>query len=294
MNFEEYKKEVINEIKARLGDTAEIQNMVCGKNNGTCKDGIAIHRNSAVSPIIYLEGYYERFREGEDFDVQIENIIGLSYTENDEVEELGNMLTNGNWDDFKDKVGVELINMAWNAKRLEEAVYVKFLNLAMVFRIMFDDHTSCVITKRMIKKWGVTTEDVVEAANKKLLETKHSVKSMSELFKSFDLIDGELDEQDIRNCPLYVMTNEHQVFGASSLARTDLLCNFTNSINEDVYIIPSSIHEVLLVPATEDVDVAELKSMVKDVNSSTVSKEEWLSENIYFFGREKNELEVAA
>lgn len=294
MTYEVYKERIRMELKERLGDDIAILDMVCDKNNGIRRDGITIQRNCAASPVIYLDEFYEEYCSGGDMNEQIDEIIKLSYEENSEVEKMGNIITKGNWDEIKGKVGVELINKAWNAKKLEEAVFVKFINLALVFRVMFDDNTSCVITKRMINKWGVTTEDVMYAAFSNLYETKFTIKSVAELLSNIDITGSGLIEEDLKDCPLYVMSNEHQMFGASGLARTDLLKDFVNRIEEDIFVIPSSIHEVLLVPATEDIDVMHLKDMVKCVNSTEVSKEQWLSENIYFFGRETNELEIAA
>ena len=76
------------------------------------------------------------------------------------------------------------------------------------------------------------------------------------------------------------------------MLRTDLLDRFAKAQESDLIILPSSVHEVLLLPAMDDEDVAELRRTVQDINEKKVKEEEWLSDEVYYFRRSTGTVEL--
>ena len=87
-------------------------------------------------------------------------------------------------------------------------------------------------------------------------------------------------------CPMYVLTNQHKLNGSVCILYQNVLRDFANRLACDFYILPSSIHEVLLIPAANQISYQELSDMVQDVNSSQLSREEILSDHVYYYSRE--------
>ena len=81
---------------------------------------------------------------------------------------------------------------------------------------------------------------------------------------------------------MFVLTNELKLNGAAAILDTDLMLEIFEKIGE-FYILPSSIHEVLIVPMSSNIHVSELKAMVKEVNDTQVSPEDRLSYSIYYY-----------
>lgn len=287
MNYKEYKDFLKDEIKNR---GKKVSSTKIDKINGVEKDVLIIRTDKNAEPIIYLDDMYASYKRGVNIEEQIDNIFKIVNQDSEEIQLMGLTLLNKSWEEIKEKVGVQVINYEWNKKKLKGVPFKQVLNLAIVFRVIFDEHSSSLITNRFLKKWGVTKEELIQVAFTNLENSKYTIKGISHLFG------GCLDEELLSNGEdlLYVMTNESKVYGASAIARIDLLKGFAEKMEQDLYIIPSSIHEILLIPATDDVDVNYWKLRVKEVNRTEVKKEEWLSEDIYFFGRERNALMMAA
>ncbi len=92
----------------------------------------------------------------------------------------------------------------------------------------------------------------------------------------------------------FVMSNAGKRYGAAGLLRAGLLGEFVGRIGEGFYILPSSIHELILLPCSiASLEVGELRKMVREINEAEVIREEWLSENVYYYGREKKEIRIA-
>ncbi len=90
------------------------------------------------------------------------------------------------------------------------------------------------------------------------------------------------------------MSNAGKRYGAAGLLRAGLLGEFVGRIGEGFYILPSSIHELILLPCSiASLEVGELRKMVREINEAEVIREEWLSENVYYYGREKKEIRIA-
>ena len=90
-----------------------------------------------------------------------------------------------------------------------------------------------------------------------------------------------------------VLTNPVMYYGAAGILRTDLLEKFAQLKETDLYVLPSSVHEVILLPALDCWDVDELRQMVKSVNACSVDKMDWLSDEVYYYRMESGEVVIA-
>lgn len=116
--------------------------------------------------------------------------------------------------------------------------------------------------------------------------------------------DAELD-REVRNCfyemesvyeddicPMYVATNSKKLNGACVMLYDGLLRDFARKVGRSFYIIPSSIHEVILIPDTLDMDIRYMKAMVKEVNGTEVALDEVLSDNVYRYDIDTDRIEM--
>lgn len=90
--------------------------------------------------------------------------------------------------------------------------------------------------------------------------------------------------------PIYVLSNQHRLNGSSCILYQHLLHDFARRIGSDFYILPSSVHEVLLIPADNQISMSTLSSMVRDVNSSQLAREEILSDHVYYYSLETDQI----
>lgn len=287
MNYEEYKEYLMNEIENQ-GRNVHLTKYE--KNNGTEKEALTIQMGNGAEPIIYLEELFESYNDGASVERQIESIMKIVEQDSEAVHLMGLELLNESWENIRSKIGVQVINYEWNEKKLEEIPHKRLLNLAIVCRVMFSGNSSSLVTNALLEKWKITKEELMDEAFSNLKNGKYTIKGLSQLVAMRIDEDPLPDEDEL----MYVMTNDAQVYGATGIARTDLLKEFADKIETDIYVIPSSIHEILLVPANGSVDLEYMKSVVKEVNQMDVKKEEWLSDDIYFFRRDCEALMVAA
>ena len=104
-------------------------------------------------------------------------------------------------------------------------------------------------------------------------------------------IDAKLLKNDL---PLYLLSNkERVVYGARGILRTDLLQAFAMGADSNLYILPSSIHELILLPDNGNYCVEEMREVVKTINETEVPETERLSEMMYYFRKDSGTVEIA-
>jgi len=81
--------------------------------------------------------------------------------------------------------------------------------------------------------------------------------------------------------PMYVVSNTQRIYGAAVILYEGVLEAFAKKIGGDFYILPSSIHETLFIPANTGIEQEELLKMVREVNEKEVSPDEELSDHVY-------------
>ena len=118
---------------------------------------------------------------------------------------------------------------------------------------------------------------------------------MSNILKDFigdDNIISEMEE-DSKNCPMYVATNHSKIFGAAVMCYPNTIKEFAERMESDLFILPSSTHEVIIIVPRQVENLTELKEMVYEVNRTQLSPEEVLSDSVYFYNRKTDTITIA-
>lgn len=141
------------------------------------------------------------------------------------------------------------------------------------------------------KMWNVDAGQLYEdaRANTPLLlgaELKSMEEVISDLVKQSEFTDSQQLEEDVRDVPMHVLSNKTKIHGAACILYENVVKDFADYLNRDIFILPSSVHEVILVPSQGAQKAQNLVEMVREVNETQVEEEEILSDSVYYFSRE--------
>lgn len=288
-------KEFVEYIKMNAGYIAgEGGNITINhviKNNGCEMDGLVImDKGKDIAPTIYLDSFYELYTNGENIKNIIRQIEVIYEQNKNNVTFDVNILKH--FDTIKDKIVYKVVNYRSNEKLLEQVPHKRILDLAVVFYCLLDNEygrsATALIYNNNLKNWNVTIDDVYKAALKNTPDLLHSkISSMAALFEKCGVnVDGEeVDLKDYVPSDMYVLTNESKLNGAACILYENVLYDFAQKLGADLYILPSSVHEVILLPKLSMFEKDELVNMVKEVNTEGVAADEVLSDHVYEYNR---------
>lgn len=288
-------KEFVEYIKMNAGYIAgEGGNITINhviKNNGCEMDGLVImEKGKDIAPTIYLDSFYELYTNGENIKNIIRQIEVIYEQNKNNVTFDVNILKH--FDTIKDKIVYKVVNYRSNEKLLEQVPHKRILDLAVVFYCLLDNEygrsATALIYNNNLKNWNVTIDDVYKAALKNTPDLLHSkISSMAALFEKCGVnVDGEeVDLKDYVPSDMYVLTNESKLNGAACILYENVLYDFAQKLGADLYILPSSVHEVILLPKLSMFKKDELVNMVKEVNTEGVAADEVLSDHVYEYNR---------
>lgn len=294
MNFEEFKAWVKENITSKdWKETSQIEISVVKKNNGVSATGLFIRESGQdVSPILYLDDYYIHYQNGE----LLENVIRNIRADYDKKVQMAAVKIPNlqEFENIRGRVIYRLVNYEKNKEILEDCPHIRLYDLAVTFRWVarIDDVgvSTSLITNKQVKEWGVSVNDLVLAARQNTPRLfPAQIIDMEEMLAgmvSFILYPSAI--------PMYILTNEQELNGASALLYGDILKDFANKKGADMYILPSSIHEVIMIPADRIDDPKKLSSMVHESNTTVVSTGDVLSDSVYYYDRKKDQILVKA
>jgi hypothetical protein len=294
MNYQEFLKNIQTQLSVLLPD-ADLRIQQIARNNGNFYDGLVIVRGGInIAPTIYLMPYYHRYLEG----VSLEDIYA------DILDTYQNNLPDQNFDTTiftsfekaRNRIVMRVINYERNLELLAQIPHFRYLDLAIVFYcLLASDETqqaSILIYNQHLSFWGIDADTLYECA---IVNTPnllpHEMTNMSSILKE---ILGEDTMDETADIPMYVLTNRYHINGACVILYDRLLKQLADSFDRDLVVLPSSIHEVLLVPVEVSVDLAQYDSMVQEVNETQLADDEVLSNHAYFFSRANGLLSLNA
>ena len=284
MNYQEFVTAVKEKVKNMLGDSLKVEIVTTLKNNGSERIGLSISDSSInISPTIYLEEFYQYHNCMMSLDYIAQEIISLY----DEVR-FDHDIELDHIQDFslaKHSIGYKLINASLNQDLLEKTPHKKYFEFAIVF-IMFIEaspynHGTILITNDLISYWKTNIDELYEIACRNM----PTLLPIS-LVPMHDMVCELLNDDDVdllEDSPLYILTNKKRTLGASVLLYDNALSYVAQKLKENFYILPSSIHELIIVPESRSPRITDLNQMIKEVNETQILPEEILGQMAYYF-----------
>lgn len=309
--IKEITKEIIKDaIKREIGKKysgVQVMESTVIKNN-TSKLGLTIKLpNIKATPVVYIDDMYDYYNKVNDLDDTFNKTISI-------IENSINSIKNARLDDsisnlmkdIKGNVFPRLVNTKTNEVMLQNTPHREFLDMSIVYYIeQYNDRLDSVeairITNELMHSENLSEEQLYHNSMKNMIEKEKSlmtpmIKIIMNLQFGVGIIpeEKEITKDDFSGGEFIVLSNEHGINGSRQMLNINTLIKASEIADSDLYILPSSIHEVLLVSVNEiNAIPSELKDMVRDVNISEVSKEERLTDNAYIFKRDTNTIEIA-
>lgn len=290
MNFQTFTKKLICKAQIYLGEDFDLEISIATKNNNKKLTGIMAKKKGLnVFPTFYVDDFYKEEMVEEDIDYLAMKIAhgikNIKYPSESCIEDFVDLTKAGN------RIAYKLINAEKNKNLLSEIPHRRFHNLVICYYYQIEDgyeigKGSILIRNTHLKEWNIDEETLFEIAHKNSKEMLPSqMVPIKELLN--DMYGSRIVNEDL---PMYVLSNTDRTFGASAILYENELRNIAKELGDSFYVLPSSVHEVIVIPESTCVDADNLLTIVTQINKSEVAWEEVLSDSVYYYDRDKEEL----
>lgn len=284
MNKIEFMEKVAAGVKANIADIESTEIVSNIKANDQTYDGIIFKFDgNDVAPAYYMEAAYEEYQNGGDIEDIIESLTNAVDGSRETPKELECDVLD--FEQIKDKLFVQLMNLKQNKGYLSEAVYEpEFGVYALVPKILIEHNENgaytCLIKESMLEEYGCSKEELMEQAKVNFcklmvpeLKTVHSI--MMEYFgiEAKNLLEEDVNIED----EPYALTNSNKFFGASLIFCGGIADMIGEVIKGNYYVAPSSVHELIIVKEST-IDIEGIKELVNEANSTVVEPENYLGD----------------
>lgn len=303
MSFDGFCTCVRIDIQRRLGDSFHVWVDDVTKNNDTKLKALVIaDQGTNMHPNIYMEGLYDRYMDGDSL-VEIEEAILLVYQKSRMGKRFDASLFT-DWKKVKERIIFRLVNFDRNRELLSDIPHRKFLDLAIVYECFLGVNdgggASILIHNSHLAMWKVTADELHTTAFRNTPGLMgHSFLKMDEVLQK--LMDGEeeeglleglwgVEEAESIVLPLYVLTNRYKLHGNGCILYKNLLKEIAEEWGCDICIIPSSVHETILMPMDKVESYGEMAQIICEVNRTAVMPDEIFSDHMYKYIRATGEV----
>lgn len=295
MTKKEFETELLERLQDEVGGKYHFVIQDILKNNNVVLRGLLVtYEGGNIAPTIYLDDYYTRlFTETMSWNDIIQEIAEI--LRRDCTGSKADLSFFEKFETVEDRICYKLINAERNEELLKEIPFIPFLDLAICFYVPYSSEMtgegSILIRNAHLDFWGASVSQVWSAAKRNTTRLMPSeCESMENLLSQ--VLKTEEGMRDARDLQMLVLSNAKHVFGATVILYENLLPDMAERMEESFYILPCSIHEVILLPRRGEESVAALKEMIRNVNATEVSTQEILSDNLYFYDRKAKRLQI--
>ena len=291
MTYETFRNEVLQGLQHREIGNVSLSLTKTLKSNGEMKHGVVFNNPATnTSPTIYLEEFYEFYQMTKELDTAIDLLIelyrSLPAMQVDEKELL-------DFSNARHRIIMKLVNTEKNRTLLETVPHIPFQDLSIVYSYFIgtsdDMLMNLPVDDRLLKAWGIDTLELHQLAlsnYNRLLPVKFG--NLNQFLLNHGLVKREyctaLSDGDMSDS-LYFLSNDYLMNGAVLMTCKNLMDEIADFFQEDFYIIPSSIHEVLVVPESKVPSQKELDLLVQEVNQDYLDPGDYLSDHAYHYSK---------
>lgn len=290
MDYVQFTNQLLALVQSQLTPEETFTLESVPKNNGVSIDAFCF-QNTAYnpSPLIHVDDWYQHYQNGQALDSIAKDILdfarNLPSFPSDIVEQLMR------FSEIRTHLVFKLIHYEKNKEMLRSIPHQRFLDLAVVCCILLptltDTFASIIVSDYHLRYWNLSQEELFSHVRSNVNELYPPVVcTIDETLGTSAPDDFDGDKLSLSQT-MYVFTNPLSHFGASAVFYGgDALDRLANQLDHNLFLLPSSIHEFIIVPATEENDWFSLTELVQQVNALDLDPAEWLSDHAYYYSRE--------
>lgn len=284
LSEEEFNRRMEDAILERRPEGCRVEFADRRCNNGIAQPVARFRMEGrAMSPAVALSGLFEKYLRGSSVEELAEAVVRTAMEGLPDQDPDPGFLA-----DFKKvrkRLGMRLVNAGRNRDILETIPWIPLEDLAVTFYVLMPGPASgggmVQVRDREAENWQVSAGDLYREALKNCPVILPPV-----CRKLSDFLGYQLEEEEDA---MRMLTNERQWYGAAAMLYPGFLASEAGRLGDDLYILPSSVHEVMLLPASDE-DPAALAGIVSLANRSDVAEEEFLSDSVYLYRRKEDRI----
>lgn len=293
MNYQTFLDNVIQHVSASVHNGQKVVLQPVIKNNGMVYDGLVIMDPILnISPTIYLNPYYHRFLNGVSMEDIYTDILN-TYYRNLPTEDFDISLFR-DFEKASKNIAFKLVNREKNKELLKDVPYIEFQDLALIFICIVNnfrrEYATILIHNQHLNLWNTDTESLYQIA------LENTPRLLPYKFENLENIIFEGEHEiisELQDFDMYILTNKLKIHGATCIAYPRLLKRIADFLEDNLIIIPSSIHEVLIIPESltkEEYSMDDFKMMIFEANETTLTDDELLSDHAYIYEQKTDTL----
>lgn len=286
-------------------ENADFQVVQKNKNNGVQLIGVQVNLpGKDLSPIIYVEQFFDEIRQGEPVD-EVMNRFARCVEKSGRAPFMDSGIDLMNYDSLKEHLAIKLVNTQTNRKMLQEMPHENIEDLSVICYVDFpvdsrEGKATMEVRNQYLSIWNIDEKALFQQArantqpiNTPVLQTMFG--TWKSLFDEDACVKNLLDENTTEfglssHETAYILTNMEMKYGAAIITQPEVLNKLEQLFPEGFYVLPSSVHEVLIVPDNGEMELKMLGEMVREVNKNEVERQEVLSDRVYSYDKEKHQI----
>lgn len=308
MSLQDFASYVADNIKDYMPEEyrdAEVSIREVVKDNDTRLMAVDVRRSDErIVPSVYINEMYNSYIGGEDLDWLVKNAADTRIRNDAENLLDSRIVTNSimDYETAKQNLVISICYTEWNRERMEGKVGRQVGEFTEFYRVAVNldpdkerTYSSVVVTEDILEMWGISEEQL--HADALLAEDARTpgLYSMDDLITEFatglepaNLFDMDDPDAVGRSVPMFCLSTADKVNGAALMLRDDILSKAGEILEDNYFILPSSVHEVLLMPENTGFDPESLGDMVSSINQEQVMPQERLSDHVHYYDRENH------
>lgn len=297
MEFKKFVERVMEELPNKLRNelaSATVREAEVNKLQGESYCGISIlPKDSEIAVTVNLKGFHEMYESGGAFGAVLESIASSAIKGYQNRVDVVSQEMLAHYDQVKPLLTVQVVGIENNEEMLKKIPHKRLLDMAIVYRIELDSSTeglmTVLVTNQVLEGYKITPEQLHEDAMSAVVESHPYV---------FQPITDTLNDMGVSDIPkdesgMSVVTNATRMYGAAVITYPNFMENMKEKMGGDFFLLPSSVHEVLILPDNGEYSARVLEAMVTDINASALSPEEKLTDSAYHYDCQDKIFELA-
>ena len=303
MDYESFKERFVEDVKDRLADQgADVKVRVneVNKLNESYEAITVTPEDSDIGVNMSIQKFYDAMQDGTSYDYVVDKAVDV-FSKGIEQKPDIDVASLTDYSQMKEKLTMEVVSAEANKEMLENLPHQNMEDMAVVYRFILssDDEwrASVLVTNQILENMGITPEQLHADAIENAPQIKPAeIKGMSEVMAEMMGVEQAEMMGIIPVAPedeqMFVATVPDKVHGAGVLAYQDFMDQAAERVGGDFFILPSSIHEILIVPDNGQMQLKDLESMVKEVNETQVAPADKLTDSVYHYDSKEKIFEL--